>query len=408
MLKKYWKLIIFSVVISFVVVLFMFDLYRPIQKIPSYHIETLSGDVSLVENLQINTYVHSNEREDMSSSFVSIHQNENVKEGLLPFYKRLYDDYLNLEHTERIRDYRSFMRMKSLFDHSAETNKYLAYVTYQHQWNWYIYTTLRLDLLNKETGEVEKFTIDLKEEIDINDSTIESLILVGDTAYVVFSTYTYDVIDEEEDGSYDHANEGYDYYLMSIDLQSKKINQVDLLAEFTIDDYWDEDHSIISLQDASQEGPAFVGVLRSRFDEKNQESAREIIGVHYLTEDKVITEDLSMENWTGEPLLLSNEEVLLGSTSNKGTELKLLHIETGEVMLTQTLEDLYLDLSTIVYSDNQVIYFAGRKEINKFDTKIFGFTADSLDLIYEGELKTDRKEESEYEIYIMDLFVKSK
>jgi len=407
MLKKYWKLIMFSLIICFATSLYFINLYGPIQRIPTYGINTIFGDGSLIKDVHIRAFVE-NKKDYSGQSLVNIDQNKNEKEGLLPFYKRFDDGYSDLDYMRRVKDYRSFMRLKSVNDYSSETDKYLAYVDYEHRWNWYNYSTLKLDVLDKETGQSQRISIDLKKELDLKDSSIESIMLVGDLAYITISSYIYDLLAEEEDGYYEHTNEGYDYYLISVDLQAGDIVQTDMLASLHGDDYWEDEYYIISLPDQSKGDRAIIGLMKRTYEENTMESTAETAGLRYVTAKGIIQGKLPLNDGSEEPLLLYDGELILGSLTESGANFKLVDLETGEVILMKTYNGLYLDIGTFEASKDKVIYFSGRKDIDSNDTTIFGLKADTLELIYEGELKTDHKRASEYDIYIYDLQVKQK
>lgn len=405
MLKKYWKLIMFSLIICFTTSLYFINLYGPIQRIPNYGIDTIFGDGSLIKDVHIRAFVK-NKKDSSGQSLVNIDQTKNVKEGLLPFYKRFDDGDSDLDYMRRVKDYRSFMRLKSVNGYSSETDKYLAYVDYEHRWNWYNYSTLKLDVLDKETGQSQRITIDLKKELDLKDSNIESIMLVGDLAYITITSYIYDLVAEEEDGYYEHTNEGYDYYLISVDLQAGDIVQTDMLASLHGDDYWEDEYYIVSLPDQSKGDRAFIGLIKRTYHEDMMKFIHEIKGLRYLTAEGILEGKISLENVSEEPLLLYGRELILGSLTESGTNFKLLDLETGEVVLMKTYNGLYFDVETFEATKDKVIYFSGRKAIDSDDTTIFGLKADTLELIYEGELKTDHKWASDYDVYIVDLQVK--
>lgn len=401
----------FSFIICFTTALYLFDLYAPIQKIPTYNIDTISGDKSLINAVHLKTYVES--REDrLSHSYVNIYQNKNVKEAAQLFYKRMNDSYSDKHFMQNVKDYRSFMRMKSIYDYSAETDKYLAFIDYEYRVNWYVYTRLELDVLNKETGDSKLISIDVNDQLDINDSNLESIAIVGDKAYVAISHYRYDYDVEErnnENVAYEYANEGYDYYLVTVDLLSGKIDQAEMLASFYDEEYWNADYNVINLLDRATEDHALISIVRREYEENTMETKQEIAALRYVDASGKVSTEIGADQWGNEePMMLHNGQLLFGEHTESGTILRFVDVVSGEARLEKTFDGVYFRMNEVEPTKEQVIYFAATNDLNLLDEKVVALTVDTLELVYEGELTTNDKHAEDYELQIMRVDVVGK
>ena len=153
-MKKYWKLLLFVVVIVFTFTHLYIQAANASKDYPKYVLKTIEGDTSAVESLVIN------------GSYTNMYNHETLQidqEGTeywrdKPFFKQVDGQYRSIEWQTLQSKYKQFMRGKSTWQGNlANEEEYLAFADIPYSYYVPEVQTFEISVLNKKTGETLSF-----------------------------------------------------------------------------------------------------------------------------------------------------------------------------------------------------------------------------------------------------------
>lgn len=403
-MKKYWKLIIALAIICLTFISLNIEAKIPLKKAPNYQLKTVAGDDQLGENIVVDGYVMDGDMYSNPSFYSSIRIGQDADEKLLgkTFYKRMNGSFIPTDIERFRKDYKSFMRAKGIYKSYAESDSYLAFVDYKYTLGIYNYTELTLDVMNKQTKDRSTFDIQLKDMLDISDFTIDDISVVGNYAYVTGNYYQYYF--DENDSDMQTENETFEYYLLTIDLEKKEMIDAELLTSIKYDDMYSFYSMITSLQDETGNEGAFIGVLKEGNDEVSNEYKQELTYGRYIDADEN-GHEVNLEVANDPPVALINQSLVFVYNKDGDTVIEYKDSLTGETTLSKTFAGISLDKEESFVSKEKVIYFIGNDSETGAGRRVFAFTTDTLELVYEGEIVTEQNEEG-YELTIQHIGAK--
>lgn len=209
-LNKYWKSIVACIVIVACVGTYYVSAFIENQSYPSFDIQTVEGDETLIEPIVLSGYY----TEDVESFYFQLTDDDFLYRHQLS----IIDDMRGVpfSYEKRLKDrYRGLIR-GSGYAHwdVVENEDYIArtHVDIEHDWKndyWEWEATLHVNVIHKESGKLTKMKYDfdsMKEEdqrppyiddIQLNDEEVIVFILgskrEAEVAYAEVDTYTFDL-----------------------------------------------------------------------------------------------------------------------------------------------------------------------------------------------------------------------
>lgn len=217
-LKKYWKLLVMSIVIIFAISVHYMQLAKAIQlEDVKFSIETVSGDETELDSLVLQASYY----DEYISKSVYISQDEGQEKSESYMNSELFVMYQPLLFEQYIKDYRSFMRGKEyILSNYVEDEERLAHVKTPN-----ISTTIakgepltfKIDILTKSTKERATFEVQALAKEHYNWQQIEDVYMADGELKLFVEGST---IDGKAD-----------LQLYTIDEQTKQITDVQTLSE---------------------------------------------------------------------------------------------------------------------------------------------------------------------------------
>lgn len=320
-MRRYWKLI--GIVTVVVLTIGTFYIQSAIAKAnyPTFHIETISGDEQLTEDLVINGEY----QEKGEVVYPTITKDGTYyQEGFTLFDVVMGGLYSN-KLQELQKEYRNFMRGKEDFYSFAENEEILVSVNSDTMWSSNLMVnevTFEVEVLQKDSKVKTTFDIPVSKEEDMDNLFISKVNVLNDMIQVVTNKSVY------VDGNYEEY-----LYVYRLDIATKK-----LLSE-----------TVIDFPGIQVNADAHPSLMDSDHDNQTKLSL-------------FVSEEFSEPELAGEEYL--SEKI--------SRELVLYNQETDTQEIIELPEEIKLDFNPELYMD-QTIYFTEETE----DTyQIIGYNID--------------------------------
>jgi len=400
-MKKYWKLIIVTAIICLTFLVFMYEGKVGFWKMPAYTLQTVQGDQALGKNVIAQGYITHRSQEGEFSD-IQVTEKGDKKYRSLPFYKRIDGEFLPKDFEELRKDYKQYMRAKNTYDTYDESDQFIAFVSPKYNLGVYDYTSLTFDVMDKNAKKRSTFDLNFGKALDVIDLTVEDIQLMDDHAYVFISNYDYEIV--AEDGQEEVMNESQNYQLVTVDLAKQEIINTQLLTDLKNEEMWNNSYELFTLVEMHGDNRAVTGIFEEIYDEDGNSFAREANMIYFDLFDGEKQENLDVEfpNLAERPVAFIDGSLVFVYEEEDGVTIEYVDVETGETNLSESFADINLYDLSVQVTDEQVMYFTGTEDAEMTYRKVFAFTTDTLELVYEGEV-TAKSNDEEYELYINDI-----
>ncbi|HLR64284.1 MAG TPA: hypothetical protein VK075_02510 [Pseudogracilibacillus sp.] len=368
-MKKYWKLTLTLTGIIVLFITFTLQKDRPIKELPQYSFNTVEGDSSLLDDLQVigdtydmqyNTYTEFKLTEQSFEKF-----------ELLPFYKQEAYQYLPNAIEKLKKEDKNFMRQKSFDDLYDINEDYAAFITLSFSGVWYNYNELKVDIKDRKKDEYKEFTLNVKEDLQLNDITLDQMLIVEDYLYLTVTDYnaTEDLYDE-------------DIHLLTIDMEEERVIDSQELAHISDDGTGEENYEV-----------DFV---------HNEEGSQAAMALYYWGEHERELEKVIYFSGNNEKQVLDVSEGDLAAVADD--YLIFVNYENGKssvdfYSLTEEKFTEHIHLDEYHFVDNTVIekdilYFTAVNDEIETKAALFAYDLYTFEPLYVGEIvpsKTDQR-----------------
>lgn len=400
-MKKYWKLIIVTSIICLTFSLLMYEAKAGLWKMPQYTLKTMQGDKALGKNIIAQGFIDHRTQEGEYSD-IQVTEKGDKKYRSLPFYKRIDGEFLTKDFEQLRKDYKQFMRAKSTYDTYDESDQFVAFVNQKYGLGVYDFTILTFDVMDKGAKKRSTFDLDFGKALDVSDLTVEDVQLMDDHAYIFASSYEYEMM--VDDDHEEVVNESQEYHLVTVDLTTQKITNTERLMDIENEEMWNNSYELFTLAEMHGENRAVTGILEEIYDEEGNAVGREANMIYFELIDEERQESLNFDfpDHAERPVAFIDGSLVFLYEREDGVTIEYVDVETGERNLFKSFPDINLNGYSVQVTDEQVMYFTGTEDAEKTERKIFAFTTDTLELVYEGEITTKSNDE-EYDLYISDI-----
>lgn len=384
MMNRYWKLIVL-----FTVSLLTFGIYYvqgalAKEELPTLELVTIMDKNDIAEDITIEGYYD----DDMGGKDFELSTKGIKSYSEFGYFKRLNSFYHHSVLERLTKEYHGFMRGKNELELFYEDDKQLVYVGPFSQGS--DRSTFKVDILDKETNDREKFSVKVPQEVAFEYMSISEVQVAGDKIYVFTSSYYQD-------------SQQLDVY--EIDMNDKKITDYQTLESIS------EQGNIETLtdyDDITKKPYLMYLVEKVKWDEATLEEERislEFKSFHIASgEQKTITppsewkaiaeinntEGVDFDIYSMNNYIVKDEFIYFIMDAEDGIDVFPYHLEKNEL---QEKRHIALDLPDNghiagYFSDSgllSVIHSAGRSGSDV--SKLLVIDPENGEIHYEGEIK---------------------
>lgn len=320
-MKRYWKFISLVTVIIVVFSVFYIHISQARSNVPEMSIKYISGDETLIEDLQIYIWY----QDENNSRDLILSEDELILREPSSYLSMILQDFYPPAIKQLQSNYRSFMRDKQdMATNFFENEDIVAYANMKID---YIFTgidaydfTFEIEVLNKDTEKVNKFTVPVPKKEKYNHLFIEDVQLANENELKVITQNM--LID---------SGKGYElsFYLNHDEIH---VYTFDLMKQTIVND------EIVNTVDVNVEGNlSYETMIIDHVDDIGPKD--------YIIFNELIREVNLDEDGHYDEQLVDNHLIVY-------------HVETGEQKVLQLPEKIREQYSPNIYNNNgNFIYF---------------------------------------------------
>lgn len=412
-MRKYWKFVVVAVVTVVTLAAFYIHTTTISKSFPQYTIETLTGDEAYAAPIIING--------DLYSSYTTYEPFTITREGTTylrdePFFKRA-QLYFPAKYIERLQqEYRSFMRGKEEFPTNYfETEDRLYYATIPFNNLGIRSNHVNIEVLDKETHEVQKFTFPLND--DLKDVYLTQVVAYQDELFIVVEDEEY----SEETGEREKLNA----HVYTFNVATEEVTSTDF-KYYTGKNYPEFSRIHIAANDGVPKQMLFsasyvdyVTADGRKINEENDEYYSEQI-FEIANTEKVYVFDFATREVN--EFTIEGDEHIGAAVGFDGEKVTFINVEKDELIVKQydlnkktivdknqtPIENFSISLWNIMQgiTKDQLFYTFMISEDSK-SGDIFVIDTASLEFVYHGKITSEEQEDvtNEMEISIHEIDV---
>lgn len=402
-MKRYWKLISVSLLICLSLSIFIVYVFKQQSDRPDILISTVKGDETLGESLVIDGNL-SGSNEWSNEGIVRVDKNGTHYFSNEPFYRQLTEQFMPPNFEALHKEHRQFMRTNSFYDYFSENDEMVVFVKHPVSVGVNDYSKLKVEYLQKQTGEHKQFVMNWTKFMNSFDLSLETIQVIGNRLFASVTKFTADE---------NHEQENMELYILEIDLLNESIEKANHILTVAVDTYWENDYRFLAMTNAKNDRVIFTTTV-GRYEPKSQSTMEddfsvnnEVVQLHSITKDGNTLEQLPIDHLNGLPIAFDGENVFLMVRDQKGSQITKLNVKTLEITQEKRLDNIHIYDYILQMEQDSLIYFVGSDSPEDLPTKIYALTTDSLEIVYEAKVtQLNHSSKTNYQFYINDLYLK--